>query len=436
MWVVGEPVGVMDVPVEPPVAPVHVHVGHRREHRVVCGGIEVPLLLPRAVHDDRRERLGPRALRRRAHGVEVPPGRLGPEIPQRAVDPDRRDRHLHLDGSARRRIEVEVRLQLPAAHVGVVLVARPLPAEPLVDLRRLVDDAVGGEGRGELDGEVHRAVRRPAPRLAVPGDRRLVLDAQLRPEHLTVVVVDAADEIEDHVRGSATLERVAVQADARGGRELGLHGVVLEEDRVRARLGRLVVVREAGAVARVRIVLRAGVEHQRPGRRHQQHVAEVRVPRAAEVRVGEAENGRVAVLVARRPAEAALERGGVGLGTELDHPPRDRRAGIGVPLAARPDERVDVVDGRLGCAGSALPRRSHGRQPRPHPDHPDRQRQPAVLLDASDRPFRLCPRVSPALIVGWRRPPRTRAFDIRGWSPLEIARATTDTRAGRSPARR
>ena len=366
--VVGEPVGVVDVAVEAPVAPVHVHVGHRREHRVVRGGVEDPLLLRRPVHDDRRERLGPRALRRRADAVEVPAWDLGAEVLQRAVDADRRDGHLHLDRAARRRREVEVRLQLPAAHVGIVLVARPLPAEPLVDLRRLVDDAVGGEGRGELDGEVHRAVRRPAPRLAVPGHRRLVLHAQLRPEHLAVVVVDAADEIEDHVRGAAALEGVAVDADAGGGGQLGRDAVVLQDDGVVAGLGRLVVVRETGSIPGVRIVLGPRIQLQRARRRHQQHVAEVRVPRAAEVRVGEAEDRCVAVLVARAPAEAALERRRVGLGAELHHAPRHRRPGIGVPLAAGPDERIDVVEGRLGCADSALPRRSHGRRQRRHPD--------------------------------------------------------------------
>ena len=88
---------------------------------------------------------------------------------------------------------------------------------------------------------------------------------------------------------------------------------VAEGDGVVARLGDLGVVAVARAVARPRLVDLAWLQPGLAADRGQQNVAEVRVARAREVGVREADDGRVRAPIAGGAGVALLERQDVGV---------------------------------------------------------------------------------------------------------------------------
>ena len=142
-----------------------------------------------------------------------------------------------------------------------------------------------------------------------------------------------------------------MHARARGGRKLGPHARVVERDGIVA--GRGALVAETRTVAAVGIIRRAGVEPYLSRRGHHKNVAQIRMARAAEVRMAEAHDGLVAVAVARTIFIGALliyavhvVGYGVGVGAELHRTEGDACPGEGVAHAVGADEGVDIV-GRL-----------------------------------------------------------------------------------------
>ena len=151
---------------------------------------------------------------------------------------------------------------------------------------------------------------------------------------------------------------VAVDSDPLGGRQLDLDPVVVEHHLVGTGLGRLACVGKTRPVAGVGLLGGAGLELQLPHRWHNQDVAEVGVAGAVEVGVREADDGPIAVLVARTVtircrvvalAEAVGNQ--LGLGTELHEAEGSRRARKGVPHFVGADEGIDIPAAAVGRGG-------------------------------------------------------------------------------------
>ena len=158
------------------------------------------------------------------------------------------------------------------------------------------------------------------------------------------------------MRDLAGGEGVAMRADAGAGSQFGADVRVGQRHRIIARMRDLAPVVEARAVAGARLLRVAGFERHRVARHgHDEKVAEVAVPRTREMRVREALDRRVAILVARgMRVTAADHAAGVGIRRQLNHPERRRRTRIGVAAAAGADHRIDRVIGgaRNGGGGT------------------------------------------------------------------------------------
>ena len=155
-------------------------------------------------------------------------------------------------------------------------------------------------------------------------------------------------------------EGVAVHAHACGGGQLGAHAGIVQGHGVIAGLGGLGLVTEARGEAAAGLVDVAALQLDLAGGGHQQEVAQIRMPRAGEVRMREAHDGAVAVAVARRPAIAVLARLDLGIGRKLHHAEGQGGAGKGVALAAAADEGIDRIERRL--LGWRQPLRGGARQ--------------------------------------------------------------------------
>ena len=144
-------------------------------------------------------------------------------------------------------------------------------------------------------------------------------------------------------------EGVAVTGGAGGGGDFGAYTVVRQCNGVVTWRRGLAVVAEAASVA----VFRQGgcprVETQSADSRHQQHVSEVRVAGAAQMGVGEAGDGVVAVAVScAEGVDLALVfagdivRYGVGVRTDLHSAERHAGSREGVAHSVGADEWIDV----------------------------------------------------------------------------------------------
>ena len=162
--------------------------------------------------------------------------------------------------------DYKVRAELTtSARAGVHRYAFPkgadqLPALDLCALRRvllarrreaLVDDVLLGvmqfmasQRARKAHREIQLATRRPAARLAEAGHRAIGAHPHPRPQHLARVVVHAGTHVQQHLGVGTFGEGIAVHARARTGGQLGTHLVVVQGDRVVARLGLLVSVTE------------------------------------------------------------------------------------------------------------------------------------------------------------------------------------------------
>ena len=151
-----------------------------------------------------------------------------------------------------------------------------------------------------------------------------------------------------------------MDSDSRGGGQTGLYAIVVQRHLVASRRGFLRGVREAAAVAAVRVVRRAGVKSQRSRGRHQEDVAQVGVSSAAEVGVAEPDDRRVRIAVAgaifidtRLVFAVHIVRDGVRVRTKLDSAERHARPRKSVSHSVGADERIYItcLGGRLlrGC---------------------------------------------------------------------------------------
>src|SRR5579862_9275798 len=131
---------------------------------------------------------------------------------------------------------------------------------------------------GKTYRKVELASRRPSARDAHAGDGAVLANSDAGPEHFAGVVVDAATQIEQDMPLSVVGKRVAMDADAFGSCQLGMHSRILKKDAVVARFRMFVCMGESRAIARVRLVGIARLEgHLGAPDRHQQHVTEVAV---------------------------------------------------------------------------------------------------------------------------------------------------------------
>ena len=123
-------------------------------------------------------------------------------------------------------------------------------------------------------------------------------------------------------------KRVAMHSGARRRRQFNEDVVVVQSHRVEARRRFFILMTEVGRVSFFGAHCR-----------HQQDIAVVGNARAAEVRVAEAVENRIAVVITR----TAVPAGQASVRAELDHPERNNRAGKRVTVPGCADEWIDVT---------------------------------------------------------------------------------------------
>ena len=122
-----------------------------------------------------------------------------------------------------------------------------------------------------------------------------------------------------------SLESISLAAGTRQGCQFHRH--ILHPDPVIAKSGRFVFL---GKRDRLR-------------KRSEKEIAQVHTAGTAQVRMGEADQRRILVPVARSGFPARIVR----IRAQLDHSEGRRRPGIGMAVATRADEGIDAVQGRF-----------------------------------------------------------------------------------------
>ena len=149
-------------------------------------------------------------------------------------------------------------------------------------------------------------------------------------------------EIEDHIGGLLCWKRVPMHTDPERRRQFRPNAVVLERDGVVTGLRDLLGMLEGRGVSRLSID--PIVQARLPCHWHKQHVGVVRDARAAQVRMRKPIHSRVAVVVSGAPVPAGEPR----VGPRLDHPERQRGAGIRMTVPTGANEWIDKC-GQLLC---------------------------------------------------------------------------------------
>ena len=289
--------GLMHFPVHAAVAAVHVHIDGRIDHRVVQRRIEAGLLVGRAFALHHAEFPFPCLRGLLTDFFERLSGSFRCQVLQRALRRNGRQRHFHLQHGIVAGKLKKGRYVSPG-DVREVVMQVELAPEPTVGRLLPVGIAVIGDGLGKRDGEIGLIEAGPAVRNPESRHEGVVDNPQARPENFAIVVVDAVEQVHHEALRAAFRIRVLVHAHPLCGGKPGADAAVSQSHFIIARFRVLGVVAEPLPVAAVRIFPRTGIQLQGPGLGYHQDVAQVGMPRSAEMRVAETHDGRVVVLVA------------------------------------------------------------------------------------------------------------------------------------------
>ena len=353
--VVGEAFGLVDVVVEAAILSVHVHVDGGIDHRVIQRSVEHRLLVFGSISLNDSEFLVPFGLRFGQKLVEITTISLGMKVAQGAFGAGGGECDFHLQTFWV--FKSEISHDFAPRHLReVVFDVEFAPAAIVFGLLQLTI-AIVGDGLVEADGKVGVVRSRPAVGDAITRQQGVVFHAEVGPEGLAVVVVDTVLQVKNDAAILAFWIGITVDASVFRCCQLGFDAVILQKDFVIAWRGNLRFVAETRAVARIGVGLcaRMKLDFSRDG--HHQNIAQVRVPRAAEVGVAEADDGAVSVLIAsailinaRLILSINIVWHSVGVGAELHDAKRCTSPWECVPHAVRPDDGVDVlqiVDGAV-----------------------------------------------------------------------------------------
>ena len=269
--------------------------------------------------------------------------------------------HLHRQFIGAAPFEVEPAGDAPPGHFRKVPAHGQFTPEAVVCGGHRLLVAIVLHRTGESDGEIGIVLPCPALGEPVACEQAVPHHPHARPEGLALVAVDAVGKIQDEVTVAGDGISIAVGGRARSGGDFRADAVIGQGDGVVSGRCCLRIVAVAAPVALFGPVRRARVQMQGADGGHKQHVAQVGMSRAAEVRVGKAHDGGVVPAVSRAegihlrlilPRHVVRDR--VGVGANLHAAERHAGAGEGVPHTRRSDEGVYIA-GRLG-------RRRHHRQ--------------------------------------------------------------------------
>ena len=311
------------------VLAVHVVEDGRSDHRVVHRGIEDGLGVGiRAGDGDAAQFLVPGRPRGGLRGLEVPAGEFRGHVGLGAFDGNGGEGDLH----------EHLRPFLDLAQV-VVAVDGLAGASALAVVVRVLRDGEFHGRLGEFGPEEDLLVLGPSRREAVSAEglhvAGVVLD-DLEAGVGDVIPAAAVLQVEDEVRVVRGREGIAVEAHTGGGGHFRRDAVALQGNAVIAGFADFLRAVRIGPGAGLRVFLRSAGGRGGAGRRHHRDVEQVADACAAEVRMAEADDGPVAVVVAGAPVPALRDAGRAQLHEAEGHVGAHEH----VPVATRPDLRV------------------------------------------------------------------------------------------------
>ena len=188
----------------------------------------------------------------------------------------------------------------------------------------------------EFRTEIDRMVRCPAVRASPPFDGAVI---DLSEGRTVDIVLNAVAEVDDDVLFSRIGIGIAMHARMGCSGQFRTHTGVFKIDAVIARRCLFAAVAETRAVARPGVGLGSRLQFDSAGTGHQQNIAQVSPSCSAKVGMREADDARVAAVVARTPVPALRIR----IGRDLYQTERRGGTGEGVSVGIGSDKRVHVL---------------------------------------------------------------------------------------------
>ena len=181
-----------------------------------------------------------------------------------------------------------------------------------------------------------------------------------RPKGFSLIIIESVGKVHHQMALPFRGVSVTMNDCPLRGRNLGAYTVIGQGHGIITGGRCLRFVGVAAPVATLRPVGRAGVQLHRADSGHQQHVPQVGVARAAQVRMGEAHDRGVVPAIARAEGvylglilPCHVVRDSVGVRAHLHASEGDAGPGEGVPHSGCPDKGVYILRGLGGCRKTA-----------------------------------------------------------------------------------
>ena len=242
--VVGEAVGLMYLHVVATILAIDVHIDAGVDHGVIERGVEERLLVVGAFYLKACQFLCPlfcgsclNLLKRKASSFCL-------QVGKRPALTNGRERDFDGQLTVCRQLRLEVSGNLTASHIRKVVMDVILSPEAIVLHALLILVAIVLNGFGKRDCKVGVVLSRPTVGDAIARQERVVLNAKVRPERLSIIVIDAVAKVENELC-LLCRESVLMYTDSLGCCELSQDTIVVKLDLVVTRGALLRLVREA-----------------------------------------------------------------------------------------------------------------------------------------------------------------------------------------------
>ena len=218
------------------------------------------------------------------------------QILQRAIGAGGRERHLDNQLRIFRIVELKIRDDFTSCHLRKVIVDRKLTPETVISYLIHVLISIVANRLRERDSEICIVGTRPSVGDTISGDKGVVFNSYLRPQSLSVVIIDSMIQIEDDA-AVFRRESIFMDASAFGSSELCFNIIVVEHHFVITRRCFFCLMRETRTIAILGMRRCSRIQFQFAGSRHDENITEIRMTSAVKMCMTETYYCRIFILI-------------------------------------------------------------------------------------------------------------------------------------------
>ena len=266
--IVGKSICLMSVLVQSSIFSIHIHINRRIDESMIIRSIEHGLLIFRSFHFEGGKLTVPTIRCCTDKDIKILSHGFGLQVLQCAFCASSRKSHLYHQFRIFRVIKLEIRHHLTASHLREVGVNRKFsPKAFIIDFLHILVTIVTDRLR-QRDGKISIIGACPSVSDAIAGKQGIVFHSNLRPECLSIVIIDTMIQVKNDTTFRIFRESVAMYTHTRSSSQLGFYPIIIQYNFIITWHGFFGFVGETGTITILRMIRSSRIQLQIAGSRH------------------------------------------------------------------------------------------------------------------------------------------------------------------------